>query len=91
MAATMNETAIREEAPTGPQVTEYDRIHAPRYLRLLDAERAGADWEEAAQIILGLDPKANPVDAKQTFDSHLARAHWMMESGYKSLLGLPPG
>ena len=90
MATAMNNTALGKEAPTGPEVTDYDRIHAPQYLRLLDAERAGADWEEAAQIVLGLDPKAHPIDAKRTFETHLARAHWMMESGYKGLLGLSP-
>ena len=59
------------------EVTDYDLALAPAYLRLLDADAEGADWEEAATIVLGLDCKADPHRARQIHASHLARAKWM--------------
>jgi hypothetical protein len=55
------------------------------YLRLLDADMEGADWREVARIVLNLDPEHEP-DRARTVDSHLSRAKWMTERGYRQLL-----
>jgi hypothetical protein len=61
------------------------------YLRLLDAAADGAAWEEAASILLGIDPVAEPERARRVHDTHLARANWMSQHGYRELaLGNPP-
>jgi hypothetical protein len=36
--------------------------------------------------VLGIDPANEPARAKQALDSHLRRAHWMTEHGYRHLL-----
>ncbi len=59
---------------------------APVYLRLLDAAADQADWREASRLVLGLDPARDPDRAKRIHDSHLARARWMTEAGYRDLL-----
>jgi hypothetical protein len=40
---------LRARAPQGEPLTDYDRDHVALYLRLLDAEEAGADWREVAK------------------------------------------
>lgn len=74
------------EPPPGATVTSYDERHFVTYIRLLDAEEEGADWREAASIIFGIDPVADAGRAKQAYNSHVARARWMTESGYRHLL-----
>lgn len=75
-----------DEPPSGQALTSYDREHMKTYMRLLDAERDGADWREAVQIIFGLDPDIEPERSRAIHDSHLARAHWMSERGYRELV-----
>ncbi|MGX7745197.1 DNA -binding domain-containing protein [Rhodopseudomonas parapalustris] len=77
---------VADEAPTGPELTAYDQEHLVTYLRLLDANAEGADWEEVARIVLHIDPSREPERARCAFDSHLARAKWMTASGYRNLL-----
>lgn len=77
--------SFRDEAPSGDQLTDYDRNHVKLYVRLLDAEADGAQWEEIVEVLFGIDPKAEPERARKIHDSHLARAHWMTEHGYKIL------
>jgi Uncharacterized conserved protein (DUF2285) len=77
---------IAEAAPTNSTLTPYDHEHLITYLRMLDADAEGAAWEEVAQVILHIDPKRDPDRAKRVFDSHLARAKWMAEHGYRRLL-----
>jgi len=60
--------------------------HLVIYLRLLDAEADRADWREVAKIVLQIDPEVAPERAQKAWESHLARARWMTESGYKHLL-----
>lgn len=79
-------SVVEATAPGEASVTEYDRAHAATYARLLDAERAGADWREVARLVLGLDPAADEVIARRCHESHLARAHWMTHTGYRQLL-----
>ncbi|ARC36791.1 DUF2285 domain-containing protein [Paracoccus yeei] len=78
--------AFEETPPQSERLTGYDEAHLTTYLRLLDAEEEGADWREVAQIVFGLDVAADPVRARRVHDSHLARAHWMTEAGYRQIL-----
>lgn len=77
---------VADLAPTEPSVTDYDRAHAPIYLRLLDAAAEGAAWEEACRIVLGIDPDREPNRAESVHRSHLERARWLTKHGYRDLL-----
>ena len=77
---------VSDTAPSGGVVTGYDEQHLVTYLRLLDAEAEGADWQEVARIVLHIDPAQEPERAHRAWTSHLARARWMTESGYRHLL-----
>ena len=59
------------------------------YLRLLDAAAEGADWAEAAQIVLGIDPLAEPDRARRVYETHFARALWLSQHGYREFLKSP--
>ena len=80
-------------SPTSPrtqaQLTDYDRAHLATYLRLLDAASEGAPWEEVARIVLELDPALEPDRARRAHETHLARARWLTEHGYRDLLRSP--
>ncbi|CEJ83499.1 conserved hypothetical protein [Hyphomicrobium sp. GJ21] len=78
--------AFLDEPPLSQRLTPYDREHMVLYLRLLDAARDGADWQEAVQILFGLDPQNNPQRCRRIHDTHLARARWMTEHGYRELV-----
>lgn len=75
-----------DEPPSGETLTSYDRAHMKLYMRLLDAERDGADWREVVHVLFGIDLKRNPERCRSIHDAHLARAHWMTERGYRELL-----
>jgi hypothetical protein len=75
-----------DEPPQGQALTSYDREHMKLYLRLLDADRDGADWREAVQVLFGLDPDIDDQRCRHIHDAHLARAKWMTEHGYRELL-----
>jgi hypothetical protein len=77
---------VADTAPDEQFLTGYDMAHLVTYLRLLDADAEGADWREVATIVLGLDVAKDPERARRTWASHLARAKWMTESGYRHLL-----
>ena len=77
---------VADVAPTDPALTGYDQEHLVTYLRLLDADTEGADWREVARIVLHIDPDREPDRARHAFDSHLTRAKWMTEHGYRNLL-----
>jgi hypothetical protein len=77
---------FEDRPPQLDRVSSYDQKHLAIYIRLLDAEAEGADWREAVAVIFGLDPEKEPERAKLVHDSHLARAHWMTEKGYRHLL-----
>lgn len=82
----MTKTTFRDSPPMTDRVNAYDEAHLGTYLRLLDAVEEGADWREVVSVIFGLDPAADPERAKRMHDSHLARARWMTETGYRHLL-----
>jgi len=51
--------------PDEPTLTPYDEQHAVTYARLLDAEKANAAWQEVVQIVLQIDPVAEPERARR--------------------------
>jgi hypothetical protein len=65
-----------------PVLTIYDEEHLITYLRLLDADAEGADWREVA-LVLHLDPEHECDRARRAFETHLSRAKWMTEHGYR--------
>jgi hypothetical protein len=77
---------VADVAPNEAVLTTYDEQHWVTYWRLLDAEAAGADWKEVTRIVLHIDPDREPARARNAFDSHLARARWMADHGYRHLL-----
>ena len=78
--------AIDEAPPASEHLTDYDRRHLKTYARLLDAEADQADWREAAAVVLGLDPAAEPERCERVHAAHLERARWMTRTGYRDLL-----
>ena len=86
MAQRPLDPSVADEAPHATALTGYDEQHAITYLRLLDAEAEGADWTEVARIVLHIDPTEEPARARKAWDSHLARAKWLVEQGYEHLL-----
>lgn len=82
----MTTPPFEDRAPADDRITAYDKRHFVTYLRILDADEEGADWREVASIVFGLDADAELDRARQVHDSHLARARWMTEHGYRHLL-----
>jgi hypothetical protein len=80
-----NRTSIADEAPSSANLTTYDVVHLVLYLQLLDACADGAAEEELAREILGIDPTKEPWRAQRAVESHLRRARWMRETGYRYL------
>jgi hypothetical protein len=75
-----------DQPPESPSLTEYDERHLATYLRLLDAASEGAQWEEVARVVFGLDPVRDRERAQRVHHGHLARARWITEHGYLELL-----
>jgi Uncharacterized conserved protein (DUF2285) len=75
-----------DRAPTSDGLTPYDYEHLISYLRLLDADAEGADWRKVARIVLHIDPLRERGRAWRSWLSHLARAKWMTQHGYRHLL-----
>jgi len=84
----MNDTQkLQSLAPVDDTITPYDRAQFKLYLQLLDAEKQSVDWRTAASDIMSLDPEE--ASARTCWQSHLKRAKWMSESGYRQLLDSP--
>jgi hypothetical protein len=77
---------VADTAPTVSALTTDDHEHLITYLRLLDADADGADWRKVASIVLHIDSVREPDRARRAFESHLARAKWTTERGYRLLL-----
>lgn len=75
-----------DEPPEAERLTNYDHQHLATYLRLLDAAAEGAQWEEVARVVFGLDPVQDRERAQRVHNRHLARARWITEHGYWDLL-----
>lgn len=69
-----------------PELTPYDRKNMKRYFRLHDSAADGACWREAVSILFGLDADSEPERARHVYDTHLARARWLTEQGYRHLV-----
>lgn len=82
----MAKLTFADEPPQTARIGSYDERHLVTYIRLLDAEREGASWQEAVRVIFGIDPDVESERAQRVHASHLARAHWMTEVGYRHLL-----
>lgn len=82
----MTQDEFLDRPPESMVLTTYDREHMKLYMRLLDAEADGADWKEAVTILFGLDPQGEPERARRVHETHLARARWMTEHGYRQLV-----
>ena len=82
----MAPTEYLDAPPDSAELTDYDRSHMTAYMRVLDAATDGADWREAVAVIFDIDPTVEPERARRVHDSHLARARWMTEHGYRKLL-----
>ncbi|MCK1427325.1 DUF2285 domain-containing protein [Bradyrhizobium sp. 87] len=76
---------VADAAPTAPLLTGYDEQHLVTYLRLLDAA-ADIDWKEVARTVLHIDVAREPDRARRAWETHLARARWITEYGYRDLL-----
>ncbi|MFT4121416.1 DNA -binding domain-containing protein [Bradyrhizobium sp.] len=77
---------VDDVAPSGNIVTDYDEQHYVTYLRLLDANRDGADWREVARIVLHRDPVTGEPRSRHCWETHLARAQWLSKAGYRRIL-----
>jgi hypothetical protein len=65
------------------EITYYDQSHVLTYARLLDAEKDGMDWRDAARTILMHDPDENHGQAWLCWETHLKRAHWIVTTGIR--------
>ncbi|KFI32221.1 DUF2285 domain-containing protein [Haematobacter massiliensis] len=77
---------VDDVAPSGNIVTSYDEQHYVTYLRLLDADRDGADWREVARIVLHRDPVVEEARSRHCWETPLARAQWLSKAGYRRIL-----
>lgn len=77
---------LSDEAPTADALTAYDEMNFAIYLSLLHASAEGMGEDQMSQVILGIDPNAEPTRAEKALKSHLDRARWLSESGYRHML-----
>lgn len=76
-----------DQPPDAASLTAYDQAHLKLYLRLLDADAAGADWKEVVETLFGICAKTDPERATRVHAAHLSRAKWMTENGFGELFG----
>ena len=81
-----SQTSITVSAPWADTVTPYDEAHLDVYLRLLDALKDGASNDAMCRTILNVKDDINTARATEILESHIKRAQWMCEMGYKGLL-----
>jgi hypothetical protein len=82
----MSSDPLQIIAPSGETVFDYDRRHLLTYAELLDADKDGIAWQDAALEILGMDPVADAMSARTCWDTHLARARWITGAGLRSAI-----
>ena len=78
--------SVAEQAPWENTLTSYDQRHLFIYANLLETEADGGDWDEAALLVLRIDPIREPARARRVWENHIARARWLAEHGYGDLL-----
>ena len=77
---------LTDTPPESDHLTDYDRAQLKLYARLLDAEADGADLSDIAHHLFGIDAEHEPERAKRMHESHLLRAQWIAQQGYRELL-----
>jgi hypothetical protein len=77
--------SLADEAPSESTFTSYDEQHLLIYADLLETEADGGDWDEAALLVLRIDPGREPLRARRVWEDHLTRAKWLVEYGYGHL------
>lgn len=82
----MSAPEFADEPPQSDRLSAYDERNLVTYLRLLDAEKDEASWEEVVSIIFAIDPASEPDRWRRVYATHLARAKWMTQHGYKHLM-----
>ncbi|MBX3482869.1 DUF2285 domain-containing protein [Phenylobacterium sp.] len=82
----MTKADFLDQPPGGAALTAYDHAHLKLYVRLLDADAAGADWREVVKVLFDLDAAHDEARAQQIYSAHLDRAKWMTRSGFCELL-----
>ena len=78
--------SVADHAPFEDTLTTYDERHLLVYADLLETEADGGDWDEAALLVLRIDPVLEPSRARRVWENHLTRARWLAEH-YGHLLG----
>ena len=76
--------SIRNCAPTGDEVVDYDRRNLALYAALIEAADAGRNWQETVADVMRLDP--TDPDAEACWRSHLDRARWIVGDGMAAAL-----
>ena len=67
---------VDDSAPDDTTLTIYDEEHIITYMRLLDADAAGADWRKVAKIVLHIDPDRSPIGRDMR-----SKAIWLAPNG----------
>lgn len=76
--------SIRNCAPTGDEVVDYDRRNLALYAALIEAVDAGRNWRETVSDVMQLDP--SDPDGEACWRSHLDRARWIVGDGMAAAL-----
>jgi len=80
---------FEDSPPASGLLTSYDLAHLATYIDLLDADKApDSPWQRTVATLFGIDAARNPDRARKVYDTHLARARWMTEVGYRQLAQL---
>jgi hypothetical protein len=74
---------VQDVAPDG-EVGAYDRRNLLTYAELIDADECGMSWERGAVEILGFEPGFDLDLAQRCWESHVARARWIVGDGLAS-------
>lgn len=72
-----NVSVLWMACPWSEAVTDYDKRHIYIYATLLYHEAEGADEEELANLVFGLNLYKNRERALTVLHSHMKRAHWL--------------
>ena len=81
-----DEIRIADEAPWSDKVNAYDYAQFKLYLRLLDAVAANATDANICRVLFDIDAEKEPERAQRCLQSHLKRARWMTQKGYRDLV-----
>ena len=80
--------AFEDVAPSGSEVTDYDREHTMLYISLLDRKERGRDWRETVRAFFGIDFNREPDRARCVYHSHLARATFLQDAPQFAMMKL---